>query len=201
MPEAGAYKGLPNQTGPSSRRGSVVREAQGREPGGGERAEAGTGARLGEQARRRLHDPLPASEVLLPEPEGPAATTRDSLTGRRVPTSDSAGQPELTSPRGAGPCGGGLRRKQSVPPPRAPARKHAQGAGATCPGGAGPGSGVGGGGRERGGAWGGAWGGAVRLGGAVWDWVKPCVARRCDLVIPALPQFLWASASYVSYRS
>lgn len=41
--------------------------------------------------------PSPGLFPFLPEPEEPAATTHDSLSGRRAPTSDSAGQPEFTS--------------------------------------------------------------------------------------------------------
>lgn len=53
----------------------------------------------------------------LPEPEGPAATTNDSLTGQRAPTSESARQPELASWLGAGTCRlPSGRRKQGVPP-------------------------------------------------------------------------------------
>lgn len=154
-------EGLPNQTG------SKFPERV----GGQESAGQGTGRRRECRGRNwrsagRTHPVqtprLPPRKrcALLPEPEGPAATTRDNLTSQRVPTSDSVGKPEITSPLGAGPCGRRLRRKQGVPPPRAPARKYAQGAGATCPGGAGPGSGAGlGSGAGR---------GTVSLGGAVW---------------------------------
>lgn len=93
MPGAGARRGFPKQV-------QVHGGAQDTGFGGGERAEAPTGIRPGGK------HPLPTPRCppltlfpLLPEPEGPAATTHDRvpLSGLRTPTSDSARQPELAS--------------------------------------------------------------------------------------------------------
>lgn len=93
------------QRSSSRRRVSVVRKAQ-KEFGEGKSAQAWTGIRLGEKIPLQTQRSPPLKLFpLLPEPEGPTATTRLSLRGRNVPTSDSAQQPELTSSLSARPCG------------------------------------------------------------------------------------------------
>lgn len=69
-------------------------------------------------SHRRLNDPLPWSYFLSYQSlKGQQRRHDRSLSGRKVPTSDSARQPELTSRPGARPCGiSSGRRKQGVPP-------------------------------------------------------------------------------------
>ena len=112
-------RGSQTRQGQSSWRRSSVQKRTG-EFVRGKSVEIWTGIRLEEKKKKphcRLNDPFPSSYILLPEPERPAATTRQSLSGRRAPTSDSARQPDLTSWLGAKPCGiSSGRRKLGVSP-------------------------------------------------------------------------------------
>jgi hypothetical protein len=109
--DAGTLKGFPNQTGSKFTNERV----SGQETRNLEKASVQRPGLV--LARKKIlitnSTTLPLKlPSLLPEPEGPAATTRHNLRGQKVPTSDSAQQPELTSSLSAGAHGiSGPRRK------------------------------------------------------------------------------------------
>lgn len=90
-------KGFQIRQGRSSRRGTQVRQAL----ESSKCAEAWTGSCLAENPGRSP-PPLKIPSVL-PEPERAATTTPHSHSDQKVPTSDSARQPELTSSLSAAP--------------------------------------------------------------------------------------------------